>query len=857
MFKPKPNFTHLLKQTQKIFPKNTSNKFINLHLETINNITMKLSYNWLKKYIDLDIEANELSVLLTDCGLEVEGFEKFESIKGGLQGIKVGKVMSCEKHPNADKLSKTTVDIGSGELLPIVCGAPNVAEGQTVLVATVGAKLYDGDDSFTIKKSKIRGEASVGMICAEDELQIGESHDGIMVVDDKFEIGADASKYFPVETDYVYEIGLTPNRADATSHIGSARDLVAVINRFYPEKKLKLNKPSVDNFKVDNTNLPIDIEIKNTDACARYSGLCIENVEIKESPEWLKIALNAVGLRPINNIVDISNYVLMETGHPLHIFDYDKISGAKVIAQNLKEGSKFITLDDVERKMHSEDLMICDANKPMCIAGVFGGANSGVCDSTTNIFIESAYFDAVSVRKTSKRHTLKTDASFRFERGADANITVYALKRAALLIQEIAGGNIASEIIDEYPRKLNNWTVNLRYEKLNSLIGQEIDRTMVKSIIKDLDMIILGETNEELNIEVPTFKVDVTREVDIIEEVLRVFGYNNIKFDNQIRSSINFIDKPERDYIQGLISELLVSNGFNEIMNNSLTKASYFENKDGFEASESIHILNPLSSELNVLRQSLVYGGLESIKRNINYKSFDIRFFEFGQHYKIQNSEATNVVEKYHESMHLALFMSGKSARENWNYKQNDSNFYDLKDILLKIFNRFGIRIDKLKTTESKDTNYTYALDYHFGNKHIATIGKVDKSLSNELEIAQEVFYLDINFDNMLSILSKFKVQFTDMAKFPAVRRDLALLVNRNINYDQIAAIAQKTDKKLLQSVNLFDIYEGKGVEEGKKSYAISLIFQDKEKTLRDKVIDKIMKKVIFILEKELGATLR
>jgi len=787
----------------------------------------------------------------------VEGMEKFESIKGGLKGIKVGKVISCEKHPNADKLSKTTVDLGTGELLPIVCGAPNVAKGQTVLVATVGTTLYDGDDSFVIKKSKIRGEASMGMICAEDELQIGESHDGIMVIDDSFETGADASKYFPVEIDYVYEIGLTPNRADATSHIGSARDLVAVINRFYPNKKLKLNKPSIEDFKINNTNLPINIEIKNTDACARYSGLCIENIKVEESPEWLKVALKAVGLRPINNIVDISNYVLMETGHPLHIFDYDKISGAKVIIKNLKNDTKFTTLDDVERKMHSEDLMICDADKPMCIAGVFGGANSGVTATTKNIFIESAYFDAVSVRKTSKRHTLKTDASFRFERGADANITVYALKRAAMLIQEIAGGNIASEIKDEYPRKLNNWNVDLRYDKLNKLIGQEIDRTMVKSIIKDLDMIILNEDDDKLTIEVPTFKVDVTREVDIVEEVLRVFGYNNIEFDTQIRSSINFIDKPERDYIQNLISEFLVSNGFNEIMNNSLTKASYFENKEGFQASDSIKILNPLSSELNVMRQNLVFGGLESIKRNINYKSFDIRFFEFGKHYKIQNEEATDVTEKFHESTHLALFMSGKSAKENWNYKQSDSNFYDLKDIFIKLLERFGISTDKLKVKDSTDNNYAFAIDYIFGNKLMATIGKVANNLSNELDINQEVFYLDINFDNLLSILNKFKVQFTDMAKFPAVRRDLALLVSSNVNYDQIATIANKVDKKLLQKVNLFDVYEGKGVENGKKSYAISLVFQDKDKTLKDKTIDKIMKKIIFILEKELGATLR
>ncbi len=818
---------------------------------------MKLSYNWLKKYIDLDIDAEELSILLTDGGLEVEGMEKHESIKGGLQGIKVGKVMSCEKHPNADKLSKTTVDLGTGELIPIVCGAPNVAEGQKVLVATVGAKLYDGDESFTIKKSKIRGEVSIGMICAEDELNIGESHDGILVLDDSYEIGADASKYFPVITDYVYEIGLTPNRADATSHIGSARDLVAVINRFYPEKKLKLNKPSVENFKVDNNNLEIDIKIHDTDACARYSGICIENIKVSESPQWLKNSLNAVGLRPINNIVDISNYIMMETGQPLHIFDYDKIEGKQINVRTYDEGTKFTTLDDVERKLNAEDLIIGDAVKPMCIAGVFGGAGSGVTQETTNLFIESAYFDAVSVRKTSKRHTLKTDASFRFERGADANITVYSLKLAAMLVKELAGGNIASEIKDEYPRKLKNWNVELRYDKLNKLIGQEIDRTMVKSIITDLDMIIIEETEEKLIIEVPTFKVDVTREVDLVEEVLRVFGYNNIDFDDQIRSSINFTDKPERDYIQNLISEFLVSNGFNEIMNNSLTKASYYENKEGFDAEQSVHVLNPLSSELNILRQSLLFGALENIKRNINYKAFDINFFEFGKHYIIKDKDAVDVTEKYNESTHLGLFITGKNIKENWNTQQAHSHYYDLKESLIKLFRRLGIELNKLKVTEGTNTNFKYSLEYAFGNKNIATIGSVSSAIATEMGIEQEVFYLDINFDNLLGILKHFKVKFSEMAKFPAVRRDLALLVNHDVNYQQIEAIVRKVDKKLLQEVNLFDVYEGKGVEDGKKSYAISLIFQDKEKTLRDKIIDKTVNKMIFILEKELGATLR
>ena len=818
---------------------------------------MKLSYNWLKNYIDLDIEANELSVLLTDCGLEVEGMEFRESIKGGLKGIKVGKVLSCEKHANADKLSVTTVDLGNGNTLPIVCGAPNVAAGQTVLVATVGTTLYSGDESFQIKKSKIRGEVSEGMICAEDELQLGSSHDGIMVLEGDYEIGADASKYFEIETDYTYEIGLTPNRADATSHIGSARDLVAVINRFYPEKKLSLKLPDVSAFKVENNNLPIELEIKNTDACKRYTGVCIEGIEVKESPDWLKNKLNAVGLRPINNVVDITNYVLMETGHPIHAFDYDKIEGNKVIVQTLDKGTKFTTLDDVERELCQEDLMICNEKEGMCIAGVFGGADSGVKDNTVNIFIESAYFDAVYVRKTSKRHNLNTDASFRFERGADPNITEYALKRAALLIQEVAGGRIASDIHDFYPETINNWEVELNYNRLDSLIGQKIERNMVKSILTDLDIIILEETEEGLKLEIPTYKVDVTREVDVIEEVLRVYGYNHIKFDEQIRSSINHSQKPDRDRVQQLISEFLVANGFNEIMNNSLTKASYYTEKENFNAEESIAVLNPLSSELNILRQSLIFGTLESIKRNINYKNFDIKFFEFGKHYKIKNASGVGVDEKYHESMHLAIAISGKNKKEDWKEEMQDSDFYRLKSELSKILSRFAIDISALKIKETEDKAFVYGLDYFFGQKLIASIGSLSKAMLKELDINQEVFYLDINFDNFLSILNNFKTQYKEVPKFPAVRRDLALLVNQDVKYNQIEAIVKKVEKKLLKAVNLFDVYEGKGVAEGKKSYAISMIFQDENRTLTDKIIDKSVKKMVYVLEKELGASLR
>ncbi len=818
---------------------------------------MTLSYNWLKNYIDLDINPNELSVLLTDCGLEVEGMEFHESIKGGLKGIKVGEVLSCEKHGNADKLSVTTVDIGEGKVLPIVCGAPNVAAGQKVLVATVGTQLYAGEESFTIKKSKIRGEVSEGMICAEDELQLGKSHDGILVLPEEVEVGAEASKYFPVTNDYIYEIGLTPNRADATSHIGSARDLVAVINRFYPEKKLKLKLPNVSAFKLDSYDLPIEINIRKEGACGRYSGLCMANIEVKDSPQWLKDQLESVGLRSINNIVDVSNFIMMETGHPIHIFDYDKIEGHKVNIQTVSKGTKFVTLDEEERTLDEQDLMICDEVKPMCIAGVFGGLDSGVKEETTNIFIESAYFDAVYVRKTSKRHGLKTDASFRFERGADPNITVYALKRAALLIKEIAGGTIASSIHDVYPRPIHDWVIDLRYSRLNKIVGQEIDREMVKSILTDLNISVLSDSEGILKLEVPTYKVDVTREIDVIEEVLRVYGYNHIRFDDQIRSSINYSYKPDRDRVQNIIAELLVSNGFNEIMNNSLTKSSYYEGKEDFDANASVRILNPLSSELNVLRQSLIFGGLESVRRNINHKNGNIKFFEFGKHYKIQNAKEVSVDKKYHESVHLGIFISGKEGNENWKYTIRDVDFYDLKSTLTKLFVRFGIEIKLMKVEEVREDSYSYGLNYSYKGKQIARLSKFANSLTTGMEIEQEVYYLDIHFDNFLSILNDFGTSYQGLPKFPSVRRDLALLVDKKVNYSDIETIVRKVDKKLLKGVNLFDIYEGKGIASGKKSYAISLVFQDENRTLTDKIIDKVVKKMVYVLEKELGASLR
>jgi phenylalanyl-tRNA synthetase beta chain len=819
---------------------------------------MKISYSWLKQYIDLDIDPQKLSELLTDGGLEVEGLEKVESIKGGLKGIKIGKVLSCEKHPNADKLSVTTVDVGSGEPLPIVCGAPNVAAGQKVLVATVGTMLYAGDESFKIKKSKIRGEVSEGMICAEDELGLGTDHDGIMVLPEDAPIGLDAREFFNVEEDWVYEIGLTPNRTDATSHIGTARDLVAVINRFYPEKNLKLKIPDVSAFSIDNkSELPIEVKVETPEACARYSGICISNVQVKESPEWLQNRLKSIGLRPINNVVDITNFVLMESGQPLHAFDYDKIEGQKVIVKTLPEGTKFITLDEVERTLSSEDLMICNEKEGMCIAGVFGGKDFGVEQVTKNIFLESAYFDAVYIRKTSKRHNLKTDASFRFERGADPNITIYALKRAALLIKELAGGTIASEIQDIYPEPILPWKINLRYKQLDRLTGQVIPRDIVKSILSDLEIKIVMEEDWGLELEIPTFKVDVTREADVIEEVLRVFGYNYIDIDDQIHSSISYSQKPDPDKIRNLASEFLVAKGFTEAMNNSLTKADYYIQNKAFEEEKSVKILNPLSSELNVLRQSLLFGGLETISRNISFKRSDIKIFEFGNHYHFENVDSEDVTARYQQEQHLAMLISGYINNESWHGKQLKAGFYDLKAVLLQLLHKMGINYRDLKLKEISDAVFSYGLEYRKKKKLIATIGKVSKETLKQLDIEQEVYYADINWDTLFDLVKLSKTSITELPKYPEVRRDLALLLDRDINFSSLETAAYHVERKILRSVNLFDVYEGKGIPDGKKSYAISFILQDEQKTLTDKVIDKTMSKIQKHFEKEFGATLR
>jgi len=817
---------------------------------------MKISYNWLKNYIDLDTDPQRLSELLTDGGLEVEGMEKAESVKGGLRGLVIGEVLTCEKHPNADKLSVTTVDVGNGNILPVVCGAPNVAKGQKVVVATVGTTLYDGDESFVIKKSKIRGEVSQGMICAEDEIGLGDSHDGIMVLDDNAKAGTSAADYFKIETDYVYEIGLTPNRADATSHIGTARDLVAVLNRFFPENKKELRIPDISEFKTDNQNLPFEIIIESADDCPRYTGLTISDVKVGPSPEWLQNKLKAVGLRPINNIVDITNFVLMESGHPLHAFDYDKIEGKKIIIKKVAAGTKFTTLDEVERELTAGDLMICDSEKPMCMAGVFGGNDSGVTENTVNVFLESAYFNPVTIRKSSKYHGLKTDASFRFERGADPNITVYAIKRAALLIKEIAGGKISSEISDKYPKPINNWDVSVKYSNIEKLTGKKIPKEIIKSILKDLDIIIKSENNEGMLLEIPTFKVDVTREVDVIEEILRIYGYNNIETGNKIKSTISYTKKPDNERLVNLISDFLSAKGFNEAMNNSLTKGDYYKDY-GFNSEESVKILNPLSSELNVMRQDLLFGLLESVRKNINFKSPDIKLYEFGKQYKYNPDSNLSNLSRYSESRHLGLIITGAEKPENWKYENRDSDFHTLKSFFVSLLKKLGIDRKSLKIEEKSGTYFNQCLSYRHYNNHIADVGMLNKKVLDDFEIEVPVFYANINWDNLIKLAADVKIGFTELPKFPSVRRDLALLIDKSVKFSEIEEIAYKSESKLLKSVNLFDIYEGKGIEKGKKSYAVSFVLRDDSKTLKDKQIDKIMRKIQTNLERNLGTQLR
>jgi len=798
---------------------------------------MKISYNWLKEFIDANKTPEEISAILTGTGLEVESLEKVQAIPGGLEGLVIGHVKESIDHPNSDHLHITKVDVGTGEDLQIVCGAANVAAGQKVVVATVGTIVYPMEgDHFKINKSKIRGEVSEGMICAEDEIGLGTSHAGIMVLDADAIPGTLVKDHFNINDDYQYEIGLTPNRADAVSHLGTARDIAAFL-------KIPIKKPDVLAFKVDNTNRTLEVVVEKEAAAPRYAGITISGIEVKESPNWLKERLAVIGVRSINNIVDITNYVLHDLGQPLHAFDADKIAGGKVVVKNCAEGTTFITLDGVERKLSADDLMICDAEKPMCIAGVFGGAESGVSTSTKNIFLESAYFNAVSVRKTAKRHGLKTDASFRFERGTDPNLPVYALKRAALLIKEIAGGTISSEIYDNYPAPVAAFAVEVTYEHIDRLIGQKIPHEEIKGIISGLDIEIVNETAEGLSLKVPPYRVDVTRDVDVVEEILRIYGYNNIHIPTQIRASLNNSIRPDKDAVQNQLADLLTANGFNEILSNSLTKSAYSNNLDA-----AVKILNPLSSDLDVMRQSMLYSGLEAVAYNQNRKAADLKLYEFGKVYSVQE-------DKYIETQRFAIFITGNNTSEAWGQKANAATFYNLKAIVDGIIEKINVK--DFTVEDATCSKLSYGLQYMRGNKQLVKFGSVAASALKKADVSKEVFYADFNFDLIINLARKNKIIYQDVSKFPAVRRDLSMLIDKNITFGTLKQIAQKTERKLLKEVNVFDVYEGDKLPAGKKSYALSFIIEDIEKTLTDKAIDAIMQKLIYNLEKEAGAEIR
>ncbi|MCL7763537.1 phenylalanine--tRNA ligase subunit beta [Polaribacter sp. Z014] len=808
---------------------------------------MKISYSWLQQFLQVDWEPIKTGELLTDLGLEVEGIETKESIKGSLKGIVVGKVLTCIQHPNADRLKVTTVDLGSGEPVQIVCGAPNVAAGQKVPVATIGTTLYDDKgDGFKIKKGKIRGEESHGMICAEDELGLGKGHDGILVLDDKLKEGTPAAEVFKIETDYVFEIGLTPNRSDAMSHFGVARDLRAGL--IQKEIKLELISPSVSNFHVDERTLRIDVEVENKELVPRYCGITITDVEVKDSPEWIQNRLKAIGLVPKNNIVDITNYVLHELGQPLHAFDAQKIKGNKILVKTLKEGTKFTTLDEVERELSSEDIIICDADSnPLCIGGVFGGLNSGVTKNTTSIFLESAYFNPVSVRKTAKRHGLNTDASFRFERGIDINTTEYALKRAALLIEEYAGGKLASDVSDFYPVKIEDFQVFLSYEHVYRLIGQEIPKETIKNILASLEIKINSETNGGLGLTIPSYRTDVQREADIIEEILRVYGYNNIEFSHKLNTSISF-DSNKETKIENVIANQLSALGFNETMANSLTKPEYTALSENINEEANVAMLNPLSNDLKVLRQSLLFSGLESVAYNINRKNNSLQFYEFGKTYH-------KYTDKYEENKHLTLFVTGSRTKESWSVANKMSDFFYLKGVITSLLSRLGI--DKVKSSPSKQDVFSEGISFGLGKIKLVEFGVVKGSLLKEFGIKQEVLFADFNWDTILKLVGNKNVKVSELPKFPTVKRDLALLIDSKVAFNEVYNLAFQAEKKLLKEVDLFDVYEGDKLPEGKKSYAVSFLLQDETKTLADKQIDKIMQKLQQSFEKNLDAVLR
>ncbi len=820
---------------------------------------MNISYNWLKEYVNFDLTPDEVAVALTSIGLETGDVEEVQSIKGGLEGLVIGEVLTCEPHPNSDHMHITTVNLGQGDPVQIVCGAANVAAGQKVVVATLGTKLYDGDECFTIKKSKLRGVESNGMICAEDEIGIGTSHEGIIVLPEDVVPGTLAKDYYNIKSDYVLEVDITPNRSDACSHYGVARDLYAWL--IQNGRQATLKRPSVDAFKVDNHDMNIDIVVENTEACPRYAGVAIKNVTVKESPEWLQNKLRLIGVRPINNIVDITNYILHAYGQPMHCFDADKIKGGKIVVKTCPEGTKFVTLDEVERKLSDRDLMICNAEEPMCIAGVFGGLDSGTTETTKDVFLESAYFHPTWVRKTARRHGLSTDSSFRFERGIDPNGTIYALKEAALLVKELAGGEIASEIKDNYPAPIADFPVELSYEYTNALIGKVIPAETIKSIVTSLEMKITGETPEGLSLLVPAYRVDVQRPCDVIEDILRIYGYNNVEIPTSVKSSLSVkgdVDKSVK--LQNLVSEQLVGCGFNEIMNNSLTAATYYEGLETYKPENLVQLMNPLSNDLNVMRATLLFGGLESIQHNANRKNADLKFFEFGNcyHFNAEKKNPEKVLAAYSEELHLGLWITGKRVSNSWAHPDENTSVYELKAYVLNIFRRLGVNFGGLVFGNLTDDIYSVAISVHTrGGKLLATFGVLHKKIQKAFDIDNEVYYADLNWKELMKAIKNNTVAYKEISKFPAVKRDLALLIDKKVQFAEIEKIAYETDKKLLKSVELFDVYEGKNLEAGKKSYAVSFMLQDENATLNDKQIDKVMQKLIANLQNKLGAKLR
>ncbi len=839
---------------------------------------MNISYNWLKRYITLNDSAEQVAQILTSIGLEVGKVEKVQTIKGGLEGLVVGEVITCIDHPNSDHLHITTTRVApNAEPLQIVCGAPNVAAGQKVIVATVGTVLYDGDEKFTIKKGKIRGEESLGMICAEDEIGVGTNHDGIMVLPADTPVGMPAKEYFGVEDDTLIEVDITPNRADGASHYGVARDLYAYYQA-KGEEAIRLEKPSVEDFHVQNHALPIEVVVENTEACPRYTGVSIKGVTIKESPDWLKKALNTIGIRPINNVVDVTNFVLHEMGQALHSFDADKIKGNKVIVKNATEGQKFITLDGIERTLSAADLMICNAEEPMCIAGVFGGQDSGISETTTNVFLESAYFDPVSIRKTARRHQLSTDASFRYERGCDPNNTLYVLKRCALLIQEVAGGEIAMEIVDQVRGErleakgegyFAPFPVELNIDRVNALIGKELGEERIETILRAMEVEIYSKDGKNWQLGVPRYRVDVQRECDVVEDILRIYGYNNVEFPEKLNTSLSYNPKPNPVALQIRISEQLTAQGFNEILNNSLTKVSYYEPLEQLSLATCVKIMNPLSQDLGVMRQTLLFGGLESIQRNANRKNADLKFYEFGNcyHYnaqKIADRQAKDPhwtydpLYAYSEEPHLALWLTGNKTAQSWVQKEEKVSFYTLHAYVNNVLRRLGVNITNCTLEPMENELCSDGLLIKAPNgKQIGYMGIVNGKLLKAFDIDNPVYYADLDWNMLLRLNKQYKPVINDLPKFPEVKRDFALLVDKSVKFADLAKAALATEKKLLKAVNLFDVYEGKNLEEGKKSYALSFILQDSENTLKDKQIEAIMAKLLKTFEEKFGAKLR